>query len=433
VQKQSDQIIFTGAHVIVGDGVTSLDDATIVVREGIIVEVTDSRVLDVPSEALHVDLRGKTVMPTIINPHGHIGYLRGSVASSENYSRANVIDHLHRLAYYGVSAFQSLGTDRGDTEITLRDEQRSGSLGDQDVATLFSAGNGLVAPTSGCTNGGAFFAPDSMTEISTVEDAREAVRVLSKKHPDAIKFWVDDRGGTKEKLSPDLYGAIISEAHELGHVAIAHIFELNDAKGVVRAGVDGIAHMVREPGPDDELIELLVQGDVFVFTSMSIQNGLLEASWLDAPFVAETVSEEAISAMRDQISSVSPEMRSRLAASYGVLEDGLRRCLAGGVRLILSGDTGVLTQFFGIAEHRELAAMVHAGMPPHRAIQAATRDAAALLGLSDRGTVQGGRRADLLILDDDPLLDIENTRRISAVYLGGRAVNRAGIRSALLN
>ncbi len=190
--------------------------------------------------------------------------------------------------------------------------------------------------------------------------------------------------------------------------------------------------MVREPGPDDELIEMLVEHDVFVFTSMSIQNGMLDVSWLDAPSVTETISEEGRSALRDQIRTISPEIRSRLSASYAILEEGLRRCLAGGVRLILSGDTGVLTQFFGITEHRELAAMVHAGMPEHRAIQAATQDGAALLGMPDRGTVAPGKRADLLVLHDDPLQDIRNTLNISAVYLGGRPVDRNGIRRALL-
>ena len=154
-------------------------------------EVSASPTSDIPSGGAHVDLRGKTVMPTIVDPHGHIGYLRGGVTSKENYSRANVV--------------------------------RS-------------------PPSTG-----AFFAPDAIHEVSTIDEAREAVRALSKKNPDAIKFWVNDHGGAKEKLSPELYTAIIHEAHDLGHMAIARIFELDDAKGVVRAEVDGLAHMVHKP------------------------------------------------------------------------------------------------------------------------------------------------------------------------------------------
>jgi imidazolonepropionase-like amidohydrolase len=432
VSEQPGFVVFTGAHVVVGDGSTTIEDGSIVVRDGVIEEVARSPLPELPVGALHIDLAGKTVMPTIVNPHGHIGYLRGAVASKDNYSRDNVLDHLRRLAYYGVSAFQSLGTDRDDIEINLRDEQRAGTLSEPGLPLLFSASNGLAAPTPGTTNGGAFFAPDAIQEVSTPREARAAVRALSAKNPDAIKFWVDDRGGTKQKLDPEIYAAIVSEAHEQGHIAIAHIFELDDAKGVVRAGVDGIAHMVRAPGPDDELIELLLANDVFVFTSMSIQNGMLDDSWLDSPAVAETVAEPARLALREQLGSISPAMRASLSSSYAILEEGLRRCLAGGVRLILSGDTGVLTQFFGITEHRELAAMVHAGMPAHRAIAAGTQDAAALLGMMDRGTIRPGKRADLLVLNDDPLKDIENTSKISAVYLGGRAVDRIGIRSGLL-
>ena len=433
MKDESERIVFTGAHVVVGDGATTIDEATVVVRGEVIEDVSSSPSFDLPSDALHVDLRGKTLMPTIVNPHGHIGYLRGGAATKENYTRANVIDHLKRLAYYGVSAFQSLGTDRDDIEITLRDEQRAGSLAETDVALLFSASNGLAAPTIGSTNGGAFFAPDAMTEVSTEEGARDAVRALAQKRPDAIKFWVDDRGGTKEKLSPDLYAPIIDEAHKLGYIAIAHIFELEDAKGVVRAGVDGIAHMVRQPGPDDELIAMLVEHDTFVFTSMGIQNGMLDSSWLDDPSLTETVSASAIESLREMIESIPQERRDWMAASYDVLEDGLRKCLAGGVRLILSGDTGVLTQFFGYSEHRELASMVHAGMPELLAIQAATQNAAALLGMDDRGTVQPGQRADLLVLDANPLDDISNSLKISSVYLAGRPVDRGAIRANLLN
>jgi imidazolonepropionase-like amidohydrolase len=220
---------FEGARLIVGDGSGPVESAGILVRDGCVAAVgPDVR----PGEGdLRVDLAGKTVMPAIVNPHGHIGYLKGAAAVRENFSRENVLDHLRRLAYYGVSVFQSLGTDRDDIELGIRDEQRAGILDDPELALLFSAGNGLVAPTPGSANGGPFFATDVIREVSTPAQARETVRELVAKNPDVIKFWVDDRNGQKRKFGPEVYSAIIDEAHQYGKKAIAHIYGLEDAKG----------------------------------------------------------------------------------------------------------------------------------------------------------------------------------------------------------
>ncbi|WP_337822118.1 hypothetical protein [Amycolatopsis sp. A1MSW2902] len=135
---------FTEARVIVGDGTTVLDDAVITVTDGIITGVSPSSSAQDAAEN-RVSLRGKTVIPALVNPHGHIGYMRGAACDARFYSRENVIDHLHRFVYHGVSTFQSLGTDRDGIEINVRDDQRRGELADQDLATLFTAGTGLVA------------------------------------------------------------------------------------------------------------------------------------------------------------------------------------------------------------------------------------------------------------------------------------------------
>lgn len=421
---------FHGARVITGDGSTVISDGGILVDDGVITAIGSGSTLDVPADADQVDLTGKTVMPTIINLHGHIGYLRDATVSKDNYSRENVLDHLHRLAYYGISVFQSLGTDRDDVEITLRNQQRSGELNDPELPLLFTAGTGLVAPTPGETNGGPYFAADVVHEVATAEQARGVVRELVDKQPDAIKFWVDDRLGTRAKLSPEVYTAIIDEAHQRGYLTIAHIFQLDDAKGVLRAGVDGIAHMVRSPGPDAELIRLLQRKNVFAFTSMGIQRTAYDGSdWLDEPALAETVSTKARAEVRERIAGLSPDTVAAGKNSYAILEAGLRAYVEGGVRVLLSADTGARAQFIGIAEHRELESMVRAGMPTLRAIQSATQLPAEVLGLPDRGTLAAGKLADLLVLDANPLDDIAYTRRISAVYFAGHAIDRARLRA----
>jgi imidazolonepropionase-like amidohydrolase len=425
--------LYEGARLIIGDGSAAIDDGAILVRGGIIEYVGAATEANVESDVPRVNLAGKTVMPTIVNPHGHIGYQKNGNTDSANFSRENVLDHLRRLSYYGISVFQSLGTDRDDVEITIRNEQRDGALVDPELALLFSAASGLAAPTPGSENGGAFFAPDAIREASTPEEARAVVREIAVKKPDVIKFWVDSRDGEKEKFSPEVYSAIVDEAHKLGLRAIAHIYELDDAKGVVRAGADGTAHMVRNPGPDKELLDLLVANDVFVFTSMSIQRGIPEGpAWLDDPSLAETVRPEHTAGIRAMMAQIPEEMRPQLKAGYEVLETGLRTYVDAGVRILLSADSGVLHQFIGFAEHRELEAMVDAGMPALDAIKAATLLPAQMLGISDRGSLEVGKRADLLVLDANPLDAIANTRKIHAVIIGGTELDRPAMRARFL-
>jgi imidazolonepropionase-like amidohydrolase len=426
----SETVLFHGARMIVGDGSEPIDDAILLVRDGLMIATGRGPVLAIPDDARRVDLSGKNIMPTIVNPHIHAGYLKGASTDAANFSRENVLDHLRRFVYYGVSVVQSLGTDRDGVEIAIRDEQRAGTLDDPELALLFSASNGIAAPTPGGGNGGAFFAPEAILEASTPDEARQRVREIVAKNPDVIKFWVDDRNGTKQKFGPDVYTAIIDEAHRAGKKAIAHIYELEDAKGVVRAGVDGTAHMVRSPGADDELLTLMRESGAFVFTSMSIQKMMVDGDgWLDDPALAETVDAESRQAIRAMLGQATPEIVTMMTNNYAILEAGLRQYVDAGVTVLLSGDTGVLSQFPGFAEHRELESMVQAGMPALAAIKSATLLPAQMLGLHDRGSLEIGKRADFLVLDGNPLDDISNTRKIADVYVAGSKIDRTKLKA----
>ncbi|HSG64285.1 MAG TPA: amidohydrolase family protein, partial [Gammaproteobacteria bacterium] len=262
--RERSTTVFEGATLITGDGATVIEDGVIVVRDGAIASIGRRDDVERPPGAVSVDLSGKTVMPLIINVHGHVGYLLGAQERTENYSRDNVLDHLRRSIYYGVGAVQSLGTDRSGTEIAIRDEQRAGTLDTSELALLFTAGNGLVAPTPGAPNGGPDFAADVVLEAATPDEARQQIRRLAESRPDIVKIWVDDRDGTKLKLAPDVYRAAIDEAHTQGLRVVAHVYYLDDAKDLVRAGIDGFAHLVRaEPGMDEEVVAMIRDADVF--------------------------------------------------------------------------------------------------------------------------------------------------------------------------
>jgi imidazolonepropionase-like amidohydrolase len=425
-------IVFDGPRVIVGDGTAPIELARIVVRDGRIAEIGPRDRIAAPSDAARVDLAGRTVMPMLVNVHGHIGYVKGATTDKANYSRESVLNDLRRFTYYGVGAFQALGTDRDDTEIRIRDEQRSGVLTDSSLATLFTAGTGIVAPTPGSTNGGPFFATDVVHESDSPADARAFVRRLATKRPDILKIWVDDRNGTKRKLAPEVFAAAIAEAHALGLRAVAHVYYLDDAKLLAKAGVDGFAHLVRaEPGVDAELVTLIRSRSIFQCSTLSIQKSQVDGpGWLDDPALAETVSADVLATWKGQLSKASADTIARAKTAYSRLERSLHALHEGGARLVLCGDTGLNSQVPGFTEHRELEAIVRAGIPPLQAIRAATETGATVLGLKDVGALQRGKRADFIVLAANPLDDIANTRRIVDVYRGGAAIDRAALRAA---
>ncbi|MEZ5287450.1 MAG: hypothetical protein R2712_22155 [Vicinamibacterales bacterium] len=151
---------------------------------------------------------------------------------------------------------------------------------------------------------------------------------------------MDDRGGTKAKMGPEIYAAIIDEAHAQGLPAIAHVYYLDDAKGLVRAGVDGLAHMVRaEPGVDDELVALMKAHGTVACTTMSIQRPLVDGpEWLDDPALAETQTPETLAAWRAGVAAATPEAVARAEPHT------LSKPVSGGtpvaMRIVLCGDTG---------------------------------------------------------------------------------------------
>jgi imidazolonepropionase-like amidohydrolase len=427
-------LVFDGTRAITGDGMPPIENARIVVRDGRIAAIGPRAGVVAPSGATQIDLSGRTLMPMLVDVHGHIGYMKGAITDRANYSRENVLNDLRRFSYYGVGVFQALGTDRSDTEIRIRNEQRAGILGDRSLATLFTAGTGIVAPTPGSANGGPFFATDVVHETDSPEDARAFVGQLAAKQPDFVKIWVDDRNGTKKKLRPEVSAAAIAEAHALGLRAVAHVYYLDDAKLLAKAGIDGFAHLVRaEPGVDDELAGMIRSRNIFQCSTLSIQRSLVDGpGWLDDPALAETVPPAVIATWKDQVAKTSSDTVARARTDYARLERNLRTIHQGGARIVLCGDTGLASQVPGFTEHRELEAIVRAGVPALEAIRAATGTAASVLGLQDRGTLRPGARADFIVLAANPLQDIANTRKIVAVYRDGIAIDRAPLRASLL-
>ncbi|MBI2835135.1 MAG: amidohydrolase family protein, partial [Acidobacteria bacterium] len=257
--------VFEGARLIRGDGSAPLEDAAFVVEAGILKAVGPRGQVSAPARATRVSLSGKTVIPVLVDLHAHVGFSRDGVFAPEHYTHDNIVDQLKRLEYYGVGAILSLGTDVGVDTFRIRDEQRAGQAGG---ATLYLAGRGFVAP-----GGGPPVAPLEHVpyEVERPGLGRIFVRELAAQKVDMVKIWVDDRNGTKPKLAPEVYRAIIDEAHKQGLRVMAHVYYLEDAKALVRAGVDGFAHLVRDRDVDDEFVQLMKEHKVFTCAALGVQ------------------------------------------------------------------------------------------------------------------------------------------------------------------
>ena len=405
----SSAILFEGGRLIVGDGGV-VENAAFLVENGRFTEVGLAGAVEAPAGASRVDLTGKTVMPAIIDGHCHLGYadIRAMTDVRANYSRENIIDHLHRSAYYGLGAAMSMGIDPLDM-VGLREEEIA------DAARFRWAGRGIGRPNAGP---GATDRRDVVYGVDTPEEGRAAIRELAANQVDLVKLWVDDRNGTVPKLTPDLYGPIIDEAHRLGLRVTAHIFYLEDAKDLLRAGIDGFAHGVRDVDVDDEFMELLARRPYTFLIPNLPDSG--DRTTDDLPFIAETLPTEAIDEMRTAIAEGIVEDPEEY---FQVQARNLARMYEAGVPVILGTDGGGA----GWDAHEEIADMVTAGMSPADALVAATSNAARLLRLHDLGAVADGKSADFVVLDANPLDDIKNTRAISNVYIRGMEVDRAAL------
>ncbi len=418
--------LFEGARLITGDGSAPIERSAFIVASDRFTRVGRQGEVAAPSGAARVDLTGKTVVPAFVDAHSHIGYMKDLTSGPQNYTRENILDHMYRFAYFGVAASQAMGTDFGELPFRLRDELLAGKY--PGAARFLSAGRGLspideISPTN--MRHAAFV-------VTTEEGARASVQELAARKVKLIKTWVDDRGGSIKKLTPNLYRAIIDEAHKQNLRVAVHATGLADAKDLLRAGIDVFAHMIGDV--DDELVTLFKQHpETVVLLALGGPRRTIYAPWLDPPYplVAETVSPDQIKRLQARLASTTPAALAAGRQAWDKLARGIVRLSEAGVKIGVGTDGGGQTgdQFIGWTMHTELENMVAAGMTPAQVLVAATRTSAEILGLDDLGTIAPGKSADFVVLDANPLDDITNTRKISRVYLRGRQVDRAMLKA----
>jgi len=440
--------VFEGARLITGDGNAPIENSAFVIANGRFEQVGRKGELKVPAGAAHVDLTGKTVMPTMTDLHGHYGFQNviAGTMSKTFFTRENLTDHLERLAYVGVGAMVGVGdlvdrsdmhggrTNWGDIPLALRKEVIP------NVALSLTAGTGIAWPGSGPQ--GDPSRVDVPYPVSTVEEARKAVDDYVRIKPLFIKIWVDDRGGTKKTLTPELYGAVADEAHKFNVPVGVHNVTLANAKQLMRDGVQGWLHVPVRGGEavDDELLSIVKQRVAtknrpimwmtpdLMTAWMDSQGGGARPSWLDDPLLKDLYSQDQIEKYWGQpLQKMSPAQVESERKEFKLEADNAMKLRAAGVRFVEGTDTGQTRFFIGYFNHLDLQTMVAMGLTPMQVIVIATRDSAEIAHVNS-GLAAKGKQADFIVLDANPLDNIENTRRIDKVYLRGQEVDRAALR-----
>ena len=389
-------------------------------------KIVDTKIVDAKiSDAKVIDLQRQTIMPLIINAHGHLGLTMGTTQSAANQTDDNIRHQLLRYQEYGVGAVLSMGTD-GKRFAEIREESRHGALPGADVYTAgigFGAKNGVPPAGMGFTE---------VLRPETPAEARSEVAQQASQKPDFIKVWVDDFWGQYPKLSPEIYGAIIDEAHKHSLRVAAHVYHLEDARLLVADGVDVLAHSIRDADVDDALIADMKKRHVAYIPTLSLDDFAFaygdSPKWIGDSFFNAALDPgvlEMITSAEYKAKVQSNKVTAQEQAALPQAMHNLKKLHDAGILVSLGTDSGATPiRIQGFAEHMELALMVQAGLTPLQAITVATSNAARLLHIADDyGTLAAGKKANFIVLEKDPSQDIHNTQTIRAVWKDGNKVS----------
>ena len=406
--------------LIDGTGKPAVAGAAMIVDNGRITWIGSADRVNAPAGAETIDLTGKYMMPGIINLHGHVGNTVDLAQAASNYTRENVEKNLRTYASYGITTVLSLGTDQ-DLIFKIRDEQRAGR---PTFTRVYTAGQGFTL------KGGVGGMPAVTYNLTSAEEVPKDIDALASKHVDMVKVWVDDAFGKRKKIPYEMTKAIIDNAHRSGLRVAAHIFYLADAQQLVDGGLDALAHSVRDQPVTPALIDSMKKHGAWQAAATLTREASTFAyakppAWVNEPFFTRSVSQTVITTLND------PAYQQKIAADpdfpkypgmLSMAQKNLKRLADAGVHYGMGTDSGPPARFPGFFEHWEMELMVEAGLTPTQVITAATKSGAEFLRAKDLGTLETGKWADLIVLRDNPVANIRNTRSIEAVYIAGARV-----------
>lgn len=374
---------FTNFTLIDGSGSAPVADAVMVIKDQRIVSINPK---EIPDNSTVIDLKGKYIIPGLINSHGHVGDV-------------SPLDNLKTYARYGITTVVSLGGEKRISDTT------------NTHARLFIAGDVITGKTP--------------AEATAVVEKNAAMGV------DWMKIRVDDNVGSAEKMPEDVYKAVIDRSHELGYKIASHMYYLDDAKKLLKDGSDLMAHSVRDLPVDQEFIDLIKERKVCYCPTLTRELSTFvygtTPEFFSDPFFTKEFPDSITAPLKDPVNQEKIR-NSKSAQTYQkqlpVAMANLKTLADQGIPIAFGTDSGIPTRFVGYFEHLEMAMMAEAGLSPMQIIRSATKDAAECMGLKRVGMIAPGYNADFVVLNADPLVDIKNTRAIDEVWIGGTSVMR---------
>ncbi|OJY87186.1 MAG: amidohydrolase [Sphingobacteriales bacterium 40-81] len=419
---QQKPILLKHVTIIDGNGGKPLADADVLIKGDSFAGIGKNLKAD---NAVIKDMTGKTIMPALISGHSHTGNITGTQSNAANYTRDNLLHHLKRYEQYGVGALLCMGTDRPLIFNGFRDSSVAGLL---PGARMYSAGFGFGMP--GNPPAVAFGMNHTFISGTDPEIAKQ-VAVLAKLKPSFVKIWVDDFGGSNKKMPEDIYREIIKEAHKHGLRVASHVYYLEDAHKLIDAGVDILAHSIRDKEIDNALLKKMKEKNIIyiptltreIFEFIYAENPV----WINDDFFKTALEPGVYEMLR------SPAYINNIKKSPGYARNkkgleiaikNLKKIYDAGIMVVMGTDSGATpARAEGFAEHLELELMVSAGLTPLQAITISTKNAAKFLSCNkDYGTIETGRKADFIVLSGNPEKNILNTRNIEVVWKNGEEV-----------
>lgn len=462
---ETPELAITGATLIDGTGAAPRPATTILVRDGRIAAVTPDAETELPAGVTKIDAAGKYVIPGLADMHVHLSL---GLPRPRQDDETDIV--LARELDYGVTTILAMGASDASPESihSHRARRAAGVLqapyiygtgghltlhGTHPVYTIFpppirQKADELAAETPESEPVDLYPLGIGLSFVRTVEAARKAVRERAEAEMDAIKITVESGptpfGDDHPQMSVEMIRAIVEEAAKHGLGVFAHITSLDELHATLEGGAAGVVHTVWDrPFPGPELADRMSAKSFYVIPTTSVYRGTVSLHYiddpidLDDPFLLETVSEKEVAMLKNpefiarfrsrwQRPLASVEDREKairlhvdeLLANVGMLHER-------GVPIVLGTDTGTLFSFAGYSVHDELEFLVKAGLTPEEALETATRRAAEMIDAEDEfGTIEPGKRADLLILGANPLKDIRNTRSLETVIAEGHVIDR---------
>jgi imidazolonepropionase-like amidohydrolase/ABC-type multidrug transport system permease subunit len=440
--QRDDSFLIRNARIFVGDG-RIIESGAVLVRHGRIEQLFEGTAPDAASlKAEPVEASGKTILPGLIDVHVHIGAPGGFYDDFKDVATEHVSERaLAQYLYSGVTTVKSTG-DQLDSSIELRKRVSDGVF----LGSEFLTSGPLFTTEGG--HGTEYFSwlagPQKAQALEqfvrvpkSVGEAHQQVRDLHDKGVDAIKAVLESgrSGRLFERMDTALFGAVVDEA-KAQHLPIAvHTGSARDVEDAVNAGVNGIEHGSFSDVIPDELFAKMAAAGITYDPTLSVLEAFRDlsagkADLLARSLVQQAVSQKLLTGTRNALKkeTPNPQQTTGISGALGVARNNLLRAWKAGVPLVTGSDAGNMLVFHGPTVHREMQLWVEAGIPPAVALQAATYNAAKLLGAENRiGLIKVGHTANLLVVDGDPTKDIAAAERISVVVIKGERVRRADL------